>query len=69
MMMFTNADVPEETIYRLTKALFENKDASTAIYSVCEEYNLEKQKEQLGNIGIEIHPGALRYYREVGIMD
>jgi len=68
MIMFTSAEEDEESIYRLTKALFENLEASIEIYPVCGEYTLEKQAEQLEGFGFTIHPGALRYYKEVGIM-
>ncbi len=51
----------EETVYQLTKAIYENKD----------EYSHEKATEMsleyaVSSISVPFHPGAERYYKEVG---
>ena len=55
-------DLDEETVYQLTKALYENKDA----------YTHDKAKEldvnyATSSISVPFHPGAAKYFKEVGI--
>ena len=54
-------DLDEETVYQLTKAIYENKG----------EYSHEKAAEMsleyaVSSISVPFHPGAERYYKEVG---
>lgn len=54
-------ELDEETVYQLTKAIYENKD----------EYSHEKASEMsleyaVSSISVPFHPGAERYYKEVG---
>lgn len=54
-------ELDEETVYQLTKAIYENKD----------EYSHEKAAEMsleyaVSSISVPFHPGAERYYKEVG---
>ncbi len=54
-------DLAEETVYQLTKAIYENKD----------EYAHEKASEMsleyaVSSISVPFHPGAERYFKEVG---
>ena len=60
----TTSDAPEETIYRMTKAIFSNLDAVRAAHPATREINL---KDALAVRPIQVHPGALRYFREVGV--
>ena len=56
----------EETVYELTKMLFENEDHWTTLSSTMSEFNAEYSVEN--NVG-NLHPGAQRYYEEVGAMN
>jgi TRAP transporter TAXI family solute receptor len=58
-----NANVPEDDVYRITKAIFENLPFLNNIHAATREINL---KESLGGYPFPLHPGAIRYYREVG---
>lgn len=54
-------DLDEETVYQLTKAIYENKD----------EYSHDKASElsldyAVSSISVPFHPGAERYFKEVG---
>ena len=54
-------DLDEETVYQLTKAIYENKD----------EYTHEKAAEMsleyaVSSISVPFHPGAEKYFKEVG---
>ena len=57
-------NVPEDTVYEFTKGLFEYKDefqhAKAAEIDINYGYNNAK--------AIAIHPGALKYYREKGLV-
>lgn len=69
-------DVSEDIVYKLTKALFENY---TDLTNAKKNYiNVEtalqgipvSQKDAGNGVTIgSIHPGALRYYREIGLID
>lgn len=64
-MLITHADVPEETIYAITKGLFENLTAISAGHSKGKEISL---KTTLEAVTLPLHPGAERYYREKGMI-
>jgi TRAP transporter TAXI family solute receptor len=58
------ADIPDEDVYQITKAIFENLAALHEIHKATREVTLEKA---LTGLGAPLHPGAARYYRERGI--
>ena len=59
-------DLPEEVAYKIIKIMAENMADINVIHGSLMNLTAEK----LATIsGIEIHPGALRYYREVGLVD
>lgn len=53
----------ETTVYNLTKALFDNKDAIASAHAKGKEINTAYAVE---GISIPFHPGALKYFKEVG---
>ncbi len=55
-------DLPEAIAYQMTKALFEHKVDLLAVRQTMENMTLENVEK----ITIPIHPGAVRYYKEVG---
>ena len=62
VVAFATTDMDEETAYQLTKTFWENKASLGAAAKWWNGVSLD----MLGNILTEIHPGAKRYYREVG---
>jgi len=58
------ADIPDEDVYQITKAIFENLAALHEIHKATREVTLDKA---LVGLGAPLHPGAARYYREQGI--
>lgn len=63
-VLFTRDDVPEEPIYQLTKAFWDNlpevrKDPS---------FKVMKKEYALITSGVPLHPGAQKYFKEVGIL-
>ncbi|MEG3029916.1 MAG: TAXI family TRAP transporter solute-binding subunit [Oscillospiraceae bacterium] len=57
-------DVAEETVYNFTKALFENKADITAAHAKGAE--LDAKYAVAGVSSVPFHPGAAKYYKEVG---
>jgi len=56
--------VEEDRVYQMTKALFENKEDILAVSKKLETMTPENVKHIL----IPLHPGAEKYYREVGAL-
>jgi len=61
----TNEGVSEETAYQMTKLLFENLTVLEASHKAAASIKLEGA---LTGMPIPLHPGAERYYREVGLI-
>lgn len=64
-ILITYADLDEELVYQVTKALWEGVDDLRAVHPAADEWILDSATE---NLGIDLHPGAERYYREVGVL-
>ncbi len=59
-----DASVPEETVYLITKTIFENLPFLQAIHPATKAMSLETAT---GGLPAKLHPGALRYYEEAGV--
>ncbi|MEM8954999.1 MAG: TAXI family TRAP transporter solute-binding subunit [Verrucomicrobiota bacterium] len=64
MHLITSTDKDEELIYQLTKALYENREAVVAKHPAGKAIN---PKNAARPVGTEFHPGAIRFYEEIGI--
>ncbi len=60
----TNADVPEEDVYQITKTMYENLAFLNAIHPATKAMALEKA---IAGLPVPLHPGAARFYKEQGI--
>jgi len=60
----TNADVSEEDVYQITKTVYENLPFLQAIHPATNAMAIE---QAIAGLPLPLHPGALRYYREVGL--
>ena len=56
--------VPEELVYQMTKAIMENLDHLKTVHPAFGRVN---ENTVLNGFGAPLHPGALRYYREIGL--
>lgn len=65
-ILVSHEDVSEETAYLMAKLLFENLDRMQAAHSAAAGITLEGAVKGLP---IPLHPGAERYYREMGIIE
>lgn len=55
----------EDTVYQMTKALFENKDAITTAHAKGAELDPAYAVE---SISVPFHPGAEKYFKEIGAL-
>lgn len=58
-----NNNIPEDVVYNLIKTLFDKKADLATAHAKGEELNIE---EAYKGISIPFHPGALKYYEELG---
>lgn len=61
----THEDVSDETAYQMTKLMFENLPTLVAAHKSASAITLDTA---LSGMPIPLHPGAERYYREVGLI-
>jgi hypothetical protein len=66
-VVITNKDLPEPIAYTVTKTIVENKDALVRGHAGLAEFD-PKTAWQPEKVGIPLHPGAERAYREKGWM-
>ena len=58
-------DLPENTVYQMTKAMASNVDAMAAVVKSIEGV---KPKDMALDIGVPFHKGAAKFYKESGAM-
>ncbi len=59
-------DLDEEIVYQITKAFWDNLDQVTSDAPWAKALSVEFAAQQRGKM--KLHPGAARYYREVGVI-
>jgi TRAP transporter TAXI family solute receptor len=64
-VLISSSELPENVVYNLTKALFDNQAELAAAHAKGKELNL---KTAAKGVSIPFHPGAVKYYKEKGIM-
>lgn len=65
MTVAASADVDEETVYKVVKAIHENKEALVAAHP---SFNaMSPDSISVLQPDVKYHPGAIRYYKEIGI--
>jgi uncharacterized protein len=66
-VLITNKDLPEPVAYTVTKTVLENKDALVRGHAGLAEFD-PRTAWQPEKVGIPLHPGAEKVYREKGWM-
>ncbi|MDD2561586.1 MAG: TAXI family TRAP transporter solute-binding subunit [Eubacteriales bacterium] len=63
-VLICRKELPEDLVYQMTKVLFENKDEMTHAKKeyISAEYGV-------GGIPVPFHPGAERYFKEIGLLN
>lgn len=64
-MLGVRADLSEEVIYEITKAIFEHTDILVATHKRAVDITLETA---LDGMSIPLHPGAEKYFKEQGLI-
>jgi TRAP transporter TAXI family solute receptor len=64
--MVTTTDVSDEVAYQVAKAVFENFDTFKRLHPAFA--NLKKESMVSAGLSIPLHPGAVKYYKEVGLL-
>lgn len=59
------ADLSDDVVYSITKAIFENQDALIAGHARGNDVTLDSAFD---GVTVEYHPGAVKYYTEQGLM-
>ncbi len=63
----TSTAVPDDVVYEVVKAVFENFDSFKRLHPAFA--NLQKEEMVSDALSAPLHPGALKYYKEVGLID
>jgi len=56
--------LPEDTVYKMTKAIADN---TASLGAIVKSMGSLKPKEMAEDIGVPFHPGAAKFYKEAGI--
>jgi len=64
--LITSADVSEDVVYAITKEVFENFDEFKSLHPA---YAVLTKESMLQGLSAPLHPGAVRYYEEAGLID
>ena len=62
--MVVNKDLPDDLVYNMTKAFWENHAKFAEVKKI---WNTVKLENALNGAAIPVHPGAQRYYDEMGV--
>ncbi|MGI9437151.1 MAG: TAXI family TRAP transporter solute-binding subunit [Geminicoccaceae bacterium] len=63
-ILAVRADVDEEVVYQITKAIFEELDYLHSLHGATQQISLDSA---VTNLPMPIHEGALRYFKEKGV--
>ena len=61
--LIVSCDLPEDVVYKMAKAMAQNVDAMAAVVKPITGLT---PKDMAANIGVPLHKGAARFYKEVG---
>lgn len=65
-VLAASVDLDEETVYQLTKTLWESQEDLAGMLACMSDLSIDKAFD---GITVEYHPGAIRYYKEIGLME
>lgn len=64
--IFVDESVPEDTVYEMTKTLWENIDSLRGTHNAIKDLKIEDAVKNLADI--PLHDGAAKYYKEMGVL-
>jgi len=62
--LVADCKLPEDTVYRMVKAIADNRQDLSSVNKAIAELTPQMMA---ADIGVPMHPGALKYYKEVGV--
>jgi TRAP transporter TAXI family solute receptor len=65
-MWICSASMPEELVYQIIKAVYNNDKKRNAIHPMAKMYTLENAFFGCQAVPAKFHPGAIKYYKEKG---
>lgn len=63
--LVTQEGVSVDTVYKMTKTMFENLDQLVAAHAAAKDI---KKENAISSLPAPLHPGAEKYYKEVGLL-
>ena len=63
--LVSHEGVPPEMVYKMTKSMFENLDQMVAAHAAAKAI---KKENAVKSMPLPLHPGAEKYYREIGLL-
>ncbi len=63
--LVSHEGVPADTVYAMTKAMYDNLDQMVAAHAAAKAIRLENA---IKGMPLPLHPGAEKYYREAGVI-
>jgi len=63
--LITSAKVPADIVYAITKEVFDNFEAFKKLHPA---YSVLTKKNMLEGLSAPLHPGAIKYFKEAGLM-
>ena len=63
-LLVVTKDTPEETVYLLTKTIYENLPFLNTVHKATKAMSIDKA---IAGLPMPLHPGAARFYKEQGI--
>ncbi len=64
-LLLTHRDLPDELVFQMTKAIFDNIEQLQSVHPAAEHIQLSSSQQGLT---VPLHPGAEKYYRQLGIL-
>jgi TRAP transporter TAXI family solute receptor len=65
-VLYTNKNISEEIIYKVVKAIYENKKDLVSSFGEFSIFIPEHMGKPVKNV--DFHPGALKFYKEIGLV-
>jgi len=65
VVLFTRANMPDEVIYKITKAVYENKKDMAAVFAALNDFEPAGMARDYDDL--TYHPGAIKFYQEKGL--
>ncbi len=63
--LVTSSDISDDIVYAITKEVFDNLEAFKKLHPA---YSVLTKKNMLEGLSAPLHPGAVKYYKEAGLM-